>query len=563
MELNVRPVDRSAVTRLIGAGHPRALARVYAGRGIMDEAQLQYRAAQAAPANLKGMTEAVRLLLQAIRDDARILVVADYDCDGATACAVMVRGLRSLGARQVDFLVPNRFTDGYGLTPPITRKVVERGADILITVDNGISSIAGVAAAKAAGLRVIVTDHHLAGPELPEADAILNPNQPDCPFPWKSTAGVGVAFYLILALYRQLQEDGIPDLRNPAWLTPLVALGTVADVVPLEYNNRLLVSQGLSRWREGHAPAGLLALAKVSRCELETLSAQHIGFQLGPRLNAAGRMDGMTIGIRCLLSDDPDEALRLAEELDAFNKQRRVVEKEQCLDALAILGSVPTGASGLTARLPDGHVGVIGIVAGRLREQFNRPVIVFAKDGDLLKGSGRSIPGFHLRDALADMATEHPEWFRSFGGHAMAAGMAIPDEYYEAFAQRFDQLAQERIPAEALLERLETDGILGPGEITLSLAEAVEQAGIWGQQFPEPVFMGSFDVLDRSEMKGGHLKFLLGLDNGEEVEAVLFGGGVDARQGQRLQVAYALGINDFRGRRLQLRLLWAEVPADS
>lgn len=562
MELQLRQVDRDVLNQLIQEGIPRALARVYAARGIQTQKDLDYRAACLEKTPLKDQEKAVALLLIAREQKLPLCIVGDYDCDGATATSVMVRGLRDLGFQNVDFLVPNRFTDGYGLTPPIVERVLAKGAKVLITVDNGISSIAGVEAAKAAGLTVIVTDHHLAGEQLPVADAILNPNQPGCPFPWKGTAGVGVAFLLILALYRELEAQG--EIHpNPSYLAPLVALGTVADVVPLEYNNRILVRQGLVRWRSGNTFPGLLALAAVSKVGLETLGAGSIAFQIGPRLNAAGRMDDMTIGIRCLLEDDPEQAEALAKELDAFNKERRVVEKEQCSAALAELPANPSGQSGLTALLPDGHIGVIGIVAGRLKEQFHRPVVVFAEDGEWLKGSGRSIPGFHLRDALADLSAAHPDWFKAFGGHAMAAGMTLRKSVFPEFQAEFDRLAEKRLTTEDLTECLLVDGILSPAEISLPLAEAIEDLGVWGQHFPEPIFLGTFEVLRSKLLKQAHLRMVLAVPGVEQVSAIWFNQAEEIPEGTRLRLAFSLDINRFRGEEtLQLRVHWGEI-ADS
>ncbi|WP_031570689.1 single-stranded-DNA-specific exonuclease RecJ [Acidithiobacillus thiooxidans] len=564
MEIQVRPVDRQVMADLMNEGMSRAMARVYAGRGIKSIADLEYLVQRLEHIPMKDQDKAVSLLLEALENQSHICISGDYDCDGATATAVMVRGLRSLGFKNVDFLVPNRFRDGYGLTPPIVEQVLQRGADLLITVDNGISSIAGVAAAKAAGLKVIVTDHHLAGEVLPEADAILDPNQPGCAFPWKSTAGVGVAFMLILALFWELESRELGEFPNPKKLTPLVALGTVADVVPLEYNNRLLVDVGLRRWRKGWAPEGLLALARVSRVNIENLQASSIGFQIGPRLNAAGRMDDMTIGIRCLLEDDPEKALELAKELDQFNRERRVVEKEQCSEALIALPEDPTGQFGLTAVIPDGHIGVIGIVAGRLKEEFHRPVIVFAQDGDWLKGSGRSIPGFHLRDALADLAKDHPDWFKAFGGHAMAAGMTLRAEVIADFSREFDQLAETRIPTEVLEKSLVVDGILSPAELSTALAEEIRSIGIWGQEFPEPMFMGSFEVASCKVMKGGHLRLELDLPNQRTVAAVWFNQAEAIPEGTWLQLVYSLDFDAFRWGALQLRVIWgSEAPQAS
>jgi single-stranded-DNA-specific exonuclease len=559
MKIQLRKVDRDMVDRLMREGIPRSLARVYAARGIQDRQDLDYRAACLEKTPLKDQEKAVNLLLSAREQQLPICIVGDYDCDGATATTVMVRGLHGLGFQNVDFLVPNRFTDGYGLTPPIVERVVARGARVLVTVDNGISSIAGVQAAKAAGLTVIVTDHHLAGDGLPEADAILNPNQPGCPFPWKSTAGVGVAFLLILALYRELEARG-EAYPNPSYLAPLVALGTVADVVPLEYNNRILVRQGLLRWRSGNTFPGLLALAAVSKVELETLGAGSIAFQLGPRLNAAGRMDDMTIGIRCLLEDDPERAEALAKELDTFNKERRAIEKEQCSAAMAELPANPSGQSGLTALLENGHLGVIGIVAGRLKEQFHRPVVVFAEDGEWLKGSGRSIPGFHLRDALADLSVAHPDWFKAFGGHAMAAGMTLRKSAFAEFQREFDRLAGERLTQTDLTETLLVDGILSPAEISLELAEAIEDLGVWGQHFPEPVFLGTFEVRSSKLLKQAHLRLELSLPGVEQVPAIWFNQAEEIPEGVRLRLAFSLDINRFRGEEsLQLRIHWGEA----
>lgn len=556
MEVQLRKVDRSILERLMQEGLPRALARVYAGRGITELSELDYRAQQLESVPMKDQEKAVQLLLAARNRNDRICIAGDYDCDGATATAVMVRGLRALGFQNVDFLVPNRFTDGYGLTPPIVERIMQRGADLLITVDNGISSISGVQAAKAAGLTVIVTDHHLAGEQLPAADAILDPNQPGCPFPWKSTAGVGVAFLLILALFRALEphEESLP---NPGFLAPLVALGTVADVVPLEYNNRILVHQGLARWRSGNTFPGLLALAQVSKIDLGSLGAGSIAFQMGPRLNAAGRMDDMTIGIRCLLEDNPEQAKILAKDLDDFNKQRREVERQQCLEALAELPADPSGQSGLTALLPDGHLGVIGIVAGRLKEQFHRPVVVLAEDGEWLKGSGRSIPGFHLRDALADLSTAHPDWFKAFGGHAMAAGMSLRKSAFPEFQQEFDKLAKERLSEDDLTERLLVDGILSPAEISLGLAVEIEYLGIWGQHFAEPLFLGTFTVAQSKVLKQAHLRLDLEVPGQGTVGAIWFGQAAEIPEGSRLQLAFSLDINRFRGEEsVQLRIQW-------
>jgi len=566
MKIVTRPVNKKVAALWVATGVSRPLARVYAARGLESLADVEYSAVRSyQPDQMLGMAKAVEILQEALSKQSAITIVGDYDCDGATATAVMVRGLRSFGAKRVNFLVPNRFTDGYGLTPSIVDKVRMQYPEtqVLITVDNGISSIDGVAAAKAAGFQVIVTDHHLPGDHLPDADVILDPNQPGCQFP-TSTAGVGVAFYLILGLYRSLKESQHQvDYPNPTQFTPLVALGTVADVVPLEFNNRLLVANGLNRWKSGKAPEGLLALARVSKCSLEHLASSHLAFQIGPRLNAAGRMDDMTVGIRCLLTESPEEALELANQLETFNKERRKKEGDQLQMALDNLEISPSGKFGMSVCLSSGHLGVIGIVAGRLREQFHRPTIVFATDGPVLKGSARSIPGFHIRDALADLATHHPEWFKGFGGHAMAAGLTLSSpEYLEEFSTAFDAIAKERISPEMFAETLMTDGPLFPGEISLDLAETLS-SGVWGQAFPEPLFENEFSVQSAKSTKTGHLSMELVGSGGEIFQAIYFRPSVTADTGDRIRAVYALDVQRWgkfqNDPAVQLRIQWMEV----
>ena len=426
---------------------PPLLTRLYAARGVQSVEELDKGLARLIPyRQLKGIESAVALLVEALEQRQRILFVGDFDADGATASSVGVLGLRMLGAAHVDYLVPNRFEYGYGLTPEIVAVALQRQPDLLVTVDNGISSVEGVAAAKAAGLKVLVTDHHLPGPELPAADAIVNPNQPGCEFPSKSLAGVGVIFYVLLALRARLREldwfarTGLAE-PNLAELLDLVALGSVADVVPLDANNRILVHQGLARIRKGFARPGLKAILEVAGKQAARISSTDLGFILGPRLNAAGRLDDMSLGIECLLTDDAALAADMAQQLDALNQDRKAIEQGMQREALAQLKDLPLDSLpfGLCLFEPDWHQGVIGILASRLKERYHRPTIAFADAGDgLLKGSARSIAGFHIRDALDAVAARHPGLISKFGGHAMAAGLSLPQEHFGAFAAAFD-----------------------------------------------------------------------------------------------------------------------------
>jgi single-stranded-DNA-specific exonuclease len=537
---------------------PPLLTRLYAARGVQSAAELDKGLARLIPyQQLKGMEAAVDLLVQAIDQGQRILVVGDFDADGATASTVAVLGLRLLGAAHVDYLVPNRFTYGYGLTPEIVAVALERQPDLLVTVDNGISSVEGVAAARSAGLKVLITDHHLPGAQLPEAEAIVNPNQPGCTFPSKALAGVGVIFYVLMALRARLRAQGryaqAPQ-PNIGELLDLVALGSVADVVPLDANNRILVHQGLERIRAGRARPGIMALLEVARRDHKRLTSTDLGFILGPRLNAAGRMDDMSLGIECLLSEDLALARDIAAELDGLNQDRKSVEQGMQREALAQLKDLPAEAMpfGLCVFEPDWHQGVIGILASRLKERYHRPTIAFADAGDgLLKGSARSVPGFHIRDALDAVAARHPHLITKFGGHAMAAGLSLPAEHFQAFADAFDAQVREQLCEDDLTGRLYSDGCLAVEEFHLELARALRNAGPWGQHFPEPLFHGVFELVEQRVVGERHLKVVLKSECGSlRLDGIAFG--VDRElwpnpSARWVELAYKLDVNEYRG----------------
>lgn len=551
--------------------HP-VLQRIYQHRGVTTAAELDYRLQQLpSPSLLHGMSAAVDLLVDALQTQQRILVVGDFDADGATSTAVALRGLRLLGAQQVDFLVPNRFAYGYGLTPEIVELARAQQPDLLITVDNGIASLEGVAAARKAGMRVLVTDHHLPGAQLPQADAIVNPNQPGCTFPDKSLAGVGVMFYVLLALRAHLREAGwfvAQDRNEPnlACLLDLVALGTVADVVPLSPLNRTLVQQGLLRIRAKQCCAGIEALAVVARRDITRTVSSDLGFHLAPRLNAAGRLDDMRDGIHCLLTDDPEVATMLAAQLDTLNRERRNIEADMHNTAMAdpvLLHWASMDAALLPRSLclyhPDWHQGVIGILASRLRERFHRPAIVFADATTTeIKGSARSVPGLHIRDALDHIASTYPHILSRFGGHAMAAGMTIRREHFDDFVALFEQEVQCWLDDTDLQAVLLSDGELSSAELSLELAEVLRSAGPWGQRFPEPLFDGVFTVQQQKLLSEKHLKLRLSVpgQGNPTLDAIAFG--VDTAQwpapdAQRVRVAYTLDVNEYNGlRKVQL-----------
>ncbi|WP_233848438.1 single-stranded-DNA-specific exonuclease RecJ [Paraburkholderia sp. HD33-4] len=510
------PVDAEVLTRC--GMHP-VLARLYASRGVCLPEDVETGLARLVPpAELKGCDAAAALLADALQQQRRMLVVADYDCDGATACAVAVRGLRMFGAR-IDYLVPNRMEHGYGLTPDIVELAARSAAgkpDLLITVDNGIASVDGVAAANALGIDVLVTDHHLPGDELPAARAMVNPNQPGCTFPSKCLAGVGVMFYVLLALRAELRRrgafgDALPEPRLDG-LLDLVALGTVADVVKLDGNNRVLVAQGLQRIRHGRMQPGIAALFRAAARDARNASGFDLGFALGPRLNAAGRLSDMSLGIECLTTDDVGRAWELAQQLDTMNRERREIEagmQQQALDDLSTVD--PDGSTTITLFNPGWHQGVIGIVAGRLKEKFHRPSFTFAPADDtgvLVKGSGRSIAGFHLRDALDLISKREPDLIVKFGGHAMAAGLTIAAADVPRFTAAFEAVGREWLSAEALARTVETDGELEDAYFTPQFVEMLD-AAVWGQGFPAPVFSGEFEVASQALVKDKHLKLQL------------------------------------------------------
>lgn len=519
-KISIRPYDPHSFQTLSGSGLPPVLARIYAARGIEDSDQLETELTRLIPfGQLKNITATAALLADAIAAKKRLLIIADYDSDGATACATGMRILRKFGAN-VDYLVPNRFEYGYGLTPEIVRLAYKtKRPDILITVDNGIASVDGVAEANRLGMPVVITDHHLPGDQLPDALTIVNPNQPGCPFPSKNIAGVGVIFYLMLALRAELRQRGVfaaGQEPNLASFLDLVALGTVADVVKLDNNNRILVQQGLQRIRNGKACAGINALMQVSRRDARQISTYDLGFMLGPRLNAAGRLDDMSLGIECLITDDEAYAADIAKQLDELNRQRREIESAMQESALAKLEDTlnacqPDIQSAYSICLfdADWHQGVIGILASRIKDKYHRPVIIFApgNDGEI-KGSGRSINGFHLRDALDLVSKHHPELIRKFGGHAAAAGLTIHSDAFEAFRAAFEQVAQTLLTPADLTRVIETDGDLELSEIKLELAETLERQ-VWGQGFPQPSFNARFYVESQRIVGEKHLKLKL------------------------------------------------------
>ena len=560
MKIIAREIPPRAAWALEQAGVHPLLARLYAARGIRAKEELDDALARLLPPDtLKGAREAAALLADAIAQDKRLAIVADYDCDGATACAVGVRGLRLLGARHVQYLVPDRVVDGYGLTASIARRVAQQGADVLITVDNGIASVEGVAEAKALGLAVLVTDHHLPGPQLPAADAIVNPNQPGCGFESKAMAGVGVMFYVLMQLRAELRARGRFDQASQPRLEPLlplVALGTVADVVRLDNNNRRLVAQGLKRMRAGQMQPGIRALFDAAGRKAQAATTFDFGFALGPRINAAGRLADMTLGIECLLTDDDAHADQLARQLDAINRERRELEggmREQALllaESLFDEGEEPPPA--ISVFDPDFHEGVVGIVASRLKDKLHRPSFVFATSGapgreHELKGSGRSIAGFHLRDALDLVAKRHPGVILKFGGHAMAAGCTVAAEHFAAFEQAFAQVAQEWLDAATLTRRLETDGPLAPEYCRAELVDQLHRE-VWGQGFAPPTFSEEVQVLSQRLVgeARNHLSLKL-LHQGRPVDAIWFGH--TEQLPERALLAFRLDVNEWRGER--------------
>jgi single-stranded-DNA-specific exonuclease len=538
MNIIPRDIPPRSVWVLEQAGIHPLLARLYAARGVTGTEELDDALAKLLPpSTMLGLPQAATLLADAISQNKRLCIVADYDCDGATACAVALRGLKLLGAQYVAYIVPDRIVDGYGLTAPIAQRVKDSGADVLITVDNGIASMDGVAHARALGLQVLVTDHHLPASELPDADVIVNPNQPGCSFASKSIAGVGVMFYVLMALRSELRNRGVFDAATQPkldTLLPLVALGTVADVVKLDANNRRLVAQGLKRVRALAMPAGIASLFVASGRSAPVATTFDFGFALGPRINAAGRLSDMTLGIECLLTDDPARADELAKTLDGINRERRVIEGDMREQAMLIAESLfEEGADGehgpppaICVFDPDFHEGVVGIVASRIKDKLHRPAFVFAASSapgkeHELKGSGRSIPGFHLRDALDLVAKRHPGVLLRFGGHAMAAGCTIHEDGLDTFEQGLIEVAQEWLDAATLTRRLETDGPLAPEYRRIDLVDTLHKE-VWGQGFAAPTFSEEVEVLSQRLVGEKHLALKL-KHQGQPVDGIWFG----------------------------------------
>ncbi|CAI2111071.1 single-stranded-DNA-specific exonuclease RecJ [Serratia marcescens] len=556
------------------ASLPPLLRRLYALRGVQAEQELERGVKGMLPwQQLDGIDAAVSLLQQALTDGRRIMVVGDFDADGATSTALTVLALRSMGGASVDYLVPNRFEDGYGLSPEVVEQAAARGAELIVTVDNGISSHAGVDVAHAKGMQVLVTDHHLPGETLPAAEAIVNPNLRGCAFPSKSLAGVGVAFYLMLALRARLRDSGWFEQRalampNLAELLDLVALGTVADVVPLDANNRILVYQGLNRIRAGKCRPGIRALLEVANRDARQLAANDLGFALGPRLNAAGRLDDMSIGVALLLSDDIAQARMLANDLDALNQTRREIEQGMQVEALQLCDQLERTSTelpyGLAMYHPEWHQGVVGILASRIKERFHRPVIAFAPAGDgILKGSGRSVPGLHMRDALERLDMLNPGLMMKFGGHAMAAGLSLEEARFDEFRQRFGELVGEWLDPAMLEGVIWSDGELAMQELSLTTAELLREGGPWGQAFPEPTFDGKFRILQQRLVGEKHLKLMVEpLGGGPLLDGIAFN--VDTTlwpdsSVREVELAYKLDVNEFRGNRnvqLLIQHLW-------
>jgi single-stranded-DNA-specific exonuclease len=539
--------------------HP-LLARLYAARGVQDRSQIDYSLkALLPPEQLTGARDAAVMLADAIEADARLLIVADYDCDGATACAIGIRALRAMGA-DVNYLVPNRFEYGYGLTPEIVDLAAQAEPDIIITVDNGIASVEGVARANELGISVLVTDHHLPGDTLPAADVIVNPNQPGCTFPSKAIAGCGVMFYVMLALRAELRARGAfadRDAPNLGNLLDLVALGTVADVVKLDHNNRVLVTQGMLRIRAGRMVPGLRALFAAAGREPERAHSFDLGFALGPRLNAAGRLSDMSLGIECLITDDFARAAALAEQLDAMNRERREIEQGMQEEAESQLAGIDAGESNaLSLFHPDWHQGVIGIVASRIKERAHRPTIAFARgSAGEIKGSGRSIPGLHLRDALDLVSKREPDLIIRFGGHAMAAGLTLRETDLERFRDCFEKAVADLLEPSALNRTIETDGALEASLMNLNAASLME-AETWGQGFPPPVFSDHFEVRGQRLLKDKHLKMAL-VKDGTTFDAIWFNRAEPLPA--HVNAAYRLDVNEYQGvRRVQLMIEHAE-----
>lgn len=568
-----RVVDEEKLS-MFGNTHP-IIARVLQARGCVSELDTSYQLKDILTPNLKGLDSACVLLEHALRNQERVLIVGDFDVDGATSTSLVVKYLTMLGYQNVDYIVPNRFEYGYGLTPEIVRLCKTKNPDLIITVDNGISSIEGVNEAKSLGIKVLITDHHLPGSSLPDADAIVNPNQPGCPFPSKSLAGVGVAFYTMLSFRNHLirikwfeRKEVAPNIVE---VLDLVALGTVADVVTLDKNNRILVDRGIKRIRDNKVCEGIKAILSIAGRDINKLQASDLGFSVGPRLNAAGRLDDMTIGIKCLLSKTKDEAIEYAKKLDSLNVERREIESVMHDEANALLdklfkdlhGVVP---SGLCLYSPEWHQGVIGILASRIKDKLFRPVIIFASDKEgELKGSGRSIPEIHLRDTLDKIATENPGLLTKFGGHAMAAGLSLKESNFKEFNRLFEEEIGRQLSTVNSQACIETDGELPDCYMNVEFAKELASYGPWGQNFPEPIFDGKFKIIQKTILGDKHLKFLLRPENNiyTAVDAVYFNADINKFKDPAVEdvhIVYKAVINEFRGNvRLQLIIDYIEV----
>jgi single-stranded-DNA-specific exonuclease len=539
------------------------LRRIYQARDVSSPEELDYQLKRLIDyKKLKGIQQAVERLVVALQQQQRVLIVGDFDADGATSTALAIRLLKAMGLQQVDYLVPNRFEYGYGLTPEIVDVAQRTQPDLIITVDNGISSLAGVVAANEHGIEVLVTDHHLPGDQLPAAVALVNPNQPGDEFPSKHLAGVGVIFYVMMALRAQLRElgwfsqQGIEE-PNLAQYLDIVALGTVADVVCLDHNNRILVSQGLARIRTGQCCTGILALLKIAGRDFHRVTATDLGFCVGPRLNAAGRLEDMSLGIECLLTDDANQAMQLAVRLDELNRERRSIEADMQQQAVAVLEAMHLDEQtdfpvGVCLFNEEWHEGVIGILASRIKERLHRPVIAFAPTANgMIKGSARSIPGVHIRDVLDSVAAHHPDLLSKFGGHAMAAGMTLELTAFEAFAQAFDTEVRRVVNEDILTGVIHSDGVLNDEELNLTTAQLLRDAGPWGQGFPEPVFDGEFEVINRRIVGERHLKLQVRPVEGRTVmDAIAFNVTDEdwPAEARYVQLAYRLDVNEFNGR---------------
>ncbi|MFK3865814.1 single-stranded-DNA-specific exonuclease RecJ [Pseudoalteromonas rhizosphaerae] len=549
--------------------HP-VIKQIYASRQVNHADELNNSAATLHDFKLfKDIDKATALLQHALRAQSKVLIVGDFDADGATSTATLMQGLAMFGFAHLDYLVPDRFSLGYGLSPALAEQIVTMTPDLVITVDNGISCIAGIAIVKAAGIKVLVTDHHLQGEQLPKADAIVNPNRHDCEFPSKSIAGVGVAFYLLIALRSALRDVGHFAQQPPpnlADLLDIVALGTVADVVALDANNRTLVYQGLARIRSGKTRPGITALIEVANRNAARLSASDFGFSLAPRLNAAGRLDDMSLGIACLLATDINQARRIAAELDSLNHERREIEQGMQLEAQAVLDKLAFSdeqtPDAICLYQEDWHQGVIGILAGRLKEKYHRPTVIFAGgDNGEIKGSCRSIEGLHMRDLLERLNTLHPHLISKFGGHAMAAGLSINEQHFSEFKREFEQAVSGQLSEEHKRCIILTDGELADDCFSMEFANVLKQAGPWGQQFPEPVFEHTFELVQQRIVGEKHLKLVLKHRSGRLVDAIAFG--IDVREwpdteARLVKLAYQLDINEFRGK-FSLQLIVREL----